>query len=157
MDKLASKDGAIRQKARKSLVALGKSAVSSLTRILQNSGSDHVRWEAVKTLGAIGDSRAIPLLVKALEDGDPDVPWVAAEALRKFKKDAWPPLLHALVKNGSDSVLLRQGAHHVLRNQKEDGFNDLLGTLKKDLESYTVQESTPLAAYDILKKMKAKS
>jgi HEAT repeat protein len=157
MDILASKDGATRQKARRSLVALGKPAVTSLTRALQNSRLDHVRWEAVKTLGAIGDKRAIPWLVLALEDSDPDVAWLAAEALRQFKKVAWPPLLRLLIKNGSESALLRQRAHHVLRNQKEAGFNDLLATLRTDLESNTLQESTPLAAYDILKKMKTKS
>ena len=75
IDLLASKNGATRQKARKSLVAMGKPAVSTLTRILQNSKQDHIRWEAAKTLGAIGDTRAIPSLVKALEDRNSDVTW----------------------------------------------------------------------------------
>ena len=155
MDMLASKDGVTRQKARKSLVALGKPAFSSLARALQDSKVDHVRWEAVKTLDAIGDIRAIPQLVNTLEDTDPDVAWLAAEALRKFKKVAWPPLLRALIKSKSDSVTLRQGAHHVLRNQREDGFNDLLATLTKALEPNSVEEATPLAASDLLKRMKA--
>jgi HEAT repeat protein len=154
MEKLSSKDGATRQKSRKSLVALGKPAVSSLTRALQNSRLDHTRWEAAKTLGAIGDSRAIPALVKALEDSNPDVAWVAAEALRKFKKAAWPSLLRVLINRGANSVLLRQGAYHVLRNQKEVGFDDLLAPLTKALESSTVPESTAVAAYDVLKRMK---
>ena len=157
MDMLASKDGMIRQKARKSLVALGKPAVPSLTRTLQNSKEVHVRWEAAKTLGAIGDVRSIPALVSALEDSDQDVVWLAAEALRKFKKIAWPYLMRALVKSKPDSVLLRQGAHHVLRKQKEDGFNDLLTILIKTLESNTASESTPFAASNILKRMKVKS
>jgi len=153
---LASKNAATRMKARKSLVAIGKPAVSSLTRILQNSKQDHVRWEAAKTLGAIGDSRAIPSLVKALEDSDQGVVWLAAEALGKFKKIAWPLLLRALVKSEKDSVSLRQGAHHVLRNQKEEGFNDLLAILRTALESSTASESTPFAASDLLKRMKTK-
>jgi hypothetical protein len=157
MDALESKDGATRQKARKSLVALGMPAVSPLKRTLENSGVDHVRWEAVKALGAIGDSRAIPSLVKALEDSDPDVVWLAAEELRKFKKVAWPLLLRQLIKGGSDSASLRKGAHHVLRNQKEVGFNDLLATLRKALESGSVPESTIVAADEILKRMKGKS
>ena len=157
MEMLASKDGMLRKKARISLVALGKQAVPSLIQALQNSKLDHLRWEAAKTLGAIGDAKAIPPLVKALEDGDQDVAWLAAVALKKFKKEAWPTLLRVLIKRRSDSVLLRQGAHHVLRNQKEDGFNGLLATLKKALASDTVPESTAIAAYDILKQMKAKS
>ena len=157
MDTLKSENGAHRQKARKALVTLGRRAVPLLTQALQNSRLDQVRWEAAKTLGAIGDTRAITPLVKALEDIDPDVAWLAAEALRKFRKVAWPPLLRVLIKRGSVSALLRQRAHHILRNQQEDGFNDLLATLRTDLESNTLQESTPLAAYDILKRMKVKS
>jgi len=157
IDMLASEDGPTRQKARKSLVALGKPAVSPLNSTLKNSRADHVRWEAAKALGAIGDTRAIPQLVKALEDKDPDVAWLAAEALRKFKKVAWPPLLRMLIKSGSDSGSLRQVAHHVFRNQKEVGFNELLVTLTKALESSTVPELATVAAYDILKRMKAKS
>lgn len=157
MDTLKNEDGATRQGARKSLVALGKPAVSLLNRTLQESKLDHVRWEAVKTLDSIGDARAIPSLVTALEDNDPDVAYSAAEALRKFKKAAWQPLLRALIQRGTDSVLLRQGAHHVLRNQKEPGFTGLLSTLVKTIESGTVPEATSVAAYEILKRMKARS
>ena len=157
IDMLASKNSTIRRNARKSLVALGKPAVPSLNRTLQKSKINHVRWEAAKTLGAIGDARAIPSLVKALEDSDIDVIWLAAEGLRKFKKAAWPKLLRALVKSGEDSVLLRHGVHHVLKNQKEYGFNDLLKALNKALESNSAQETTTIAAYDILKRLKAKS
>ncbi|MGA9121220.1 MAG: HEAT repeat domain-containing protein, partial [Bacteroidota bacterium] len=100
--------------------------------------------------------RAIPRLVKSLEDGDSDVAWVAAEALRKFKMAAWPPLLRMLVESGSDSALLRQGAHHVLRNQKGVGFNDLLSILRKALESTAAPNSARVAAYAILEQLKAK-
>ena len=95
--------------------------------------------------------------MKALEDSDPDVTWIAAEALRKFKKGAWPSLLRALVEDDTDSVLLRQGVHHVLRNQQESGFNDLLKVLIKALESNTASESIPFAVSNILKRMKVKS
>lgn len=91
MDKLASKDGMVRQKARESLVALGKPAVASLIRALKNSTSDQVRWEGAKALGAINDARSIPTLVEALSDSNSDVTWLAAEALSKFKKAARPP------------------------------------------------------------------
>ena len=157
MNLLANKNAETRMKVMKSLVALGKPAVSSLTGALRNSKLEHVRWEAAKTLGAIGDIRAIPSLVKALEDNNSDVTWLVAEALRKFKKRAWPPLLRALMKSEQDSVLLRTGAHHVLRNQNDDGFNDLLSTLRTALESSTASESTPFAASNILKRMKTKS
>jgi hypothetical protein len=76
--------------------------------------------------------------------------------LGKFKKVAWLQLLRALIKSKPDSVSLRQGAHHVLRKQKEDGFNDLLATLRTALESSTASESTPFAASNLLKRMKTK-
>jgi HEAT repeat protein len=157
MNLLENRNAATRMKARKSLVAMGKPAVSSLAGALQYSKLEHVRWEAAKTLGAIGDIRAIPSLVKALGDDNSDVTWLAAEALRKFKKRAWPPLLRALVKSKQDSVLLRTGAHHVLQNQNDDGFNDLLSTLRNALESNSAPESTPLAASDFLNRLKIKS
>jgi len=157
MEILASKDGVARQKARKSLTGLGKPAVPTLIRALKNSDADHIRWEAAKTLGAISDDKAIPSLIKALEDNDNDVRWVAAEALRKYKKNAWPKLLRVLIKRGPDSTFLCQGAHHVLRNQREEGFNDLLKSLSKDLGYNSVTESTTVAAYEILKRMKTKT
>jgi roadblock/LC7 domain-containing protein len=96
-------------------------------------------------------------LVKALEDSNADVAWVAADALKTYKKAAWPPLLEALIKSGSESVELRKGTHHVLVDQKEDGFNDLLATLLKALESSSAPESSAVAANEILKKMNAKA
>ena len=150
---LANTDSGVRRKARKSLVALGIPAVSALSKALLDSGVYKVRWEAAKALGAIGDAKAIPSLVTALEDQESDVAWLAAKALEKFRKTAWPELLNALINRGSDSVLLRHGAHHVLRNQRVAGFNDLLEALRKSLESDSVHESITLAAYNMLNKM----
>ncbi len=156
MEMLAGKEGMMRKKARESLIAVGRPAVPSLTRVLRNSKLDHLRWEAAKSLCSINDKRAIPSLVKALEDSDHDVAWLAAVALKKYKKAAWPQLLKTLIESKPDSILLRQGAHHVLRNQRADGFNELLTTLTKSLEPGAVQESTAVAAYNILKQIKVK-
>ena len=79
--------------------------------------------------------------------------WLAAKALSKLGKAAWPELLRALISKGASSVPLRRGAHHALRSQKEAGFDDLLATLRKSLESGAVPESAPLAAYELLKRM----
>ena len=155
MDMLENKDGVVRQKAREALVELGKPAVSSLTQTLLNSRQDQVRWEAAKALGGINDTRSVPSLVQALEDNNSDVAWAAADALKTFRKAAWPPLLQALIKSKSESVALRKGAHHVLAGQSEDGFNDLLATLLKALESSSAPESSAVAAHEILKRMNA--
>jgi HEAT repeat protein len=156
MENLVSKDGLVRQKARRMLVLMGKPAVAPLIKVLQESKADQARWEAAKALGAIGEIRATPALVKALEDSDPGVAWLAAEALRRFKKLAWPVLLRALMKKGADSFLLRQGAHHVLRNRKEEGYDDLLTALSSALAPGAVPESTTVAADNMLKRMKAR-
>jgi HEAT repeat protein len=150
---LENTDTKVRRNARKSLVALGKPAVCALSSALEDSNVYKVRWEAAKALGAIGDAKAIPSLVTALEDPETDVAWLAAKALEKFGKAVWPKLLRTLIKRGSDSVLLRHGAHHVLRNQRVAGYNDLLEPLRKALESETVPESTALAALKILERM----
>jgi HEAT repeat protein len=91
MEKLAHKDGLLRQSAREALFAQGAPAVSPLMLALQDSESDQVRWEAAKALGAMGDSRAIPTLIKALGDKDSAVVWLAAVALHDFGKTPGQP------------------------------------------------------------------
>ncbi len=155
---LASIDSTTRKEVRERLVTLGKPAVSSLAIILKNSKEDHLRWEAAKTLGGIEDKRSIPSLVNALEDRNHDVAWLAAEALSNFKKAAWPALLGLLVKTEhKDSTLLRKGVHHVLLNQKEEGFDDLLENLQEALKSNASPELTVVAANEILNKMYIKT
>jgi len=154
---LANKNGLARQKARHSLVRAGRPAVPLLIRALQESRVDQVRWEAAKALGVMGDARAIPVLVKALEDNDADVAWLAAEALQKLQKAAWPALLHALIQYGAESAALRQGAHHVFRRQRQEGFEDLITALLKALETETRPEATTMAAHEILERMDAQA
>jgi len=155
MNSLGSKDGMIRQKSRISLVALGRLAVRPLIQALQDSKRVQIRWEAAKALVALRDPSSIPALVEALEDRDSDVAWLAAEGLIEFKKAAWSPLLEALIERGSKAVRLCEGAHHVFRNQKARGFNDLLAALEKALEFSDDTKWAAVVAYDILKRMQA--
>ncbi len=150
----ASDDGLLRLKARKSLVALGEPAVQALSDAMKHSELNQVRWEAAKALNKIAAPESIQAFVVALEDSDPDVAWVAADALSKFKKAAWPALLDLLTKDKAESFLLRQGAHHVFRNQKEEGFNDLIEKLLLSLDSAANRVSATAAAYEILRRLK---
>jgi HEAT repeat protein len=121
---LSSHKDKAREAARHTLVAMGKAAVPSLIEALRNKNT-LMRWEAAKALGEIGDPETAPVLVKALEDEEFDVRWLAAEGLIKMNIKALKPLLEALEHRG-DSVLLREGAHHV--------FHDLAkGRLRKFL------------------------
>ena len=151
---LASDDGLVRLKARKSLVALGETAVQPLSDAMKHSEVNQVRWEAAKALNKIASPVSIQSFVEALEDSDPDVAWVAADALGKFKKAAWPAILDLLTKDKAGSLLLRQGAHHVFRNQREEGYNDLLEKLLKSLESASNRVSVTADAYEILRRLK---
>lgn len=151
---LENEDVKVRTRARKSLVTIGKQAVPPLCLVLENSKIYKARWEAAKALSEIAELKSIPTLVKALEDPESDVAWLAAKALEKFRKAAWPELLRALVDRGADSVLLQHGAHHILRKQKVEGYNDLLNNLLIALEPGSVHESISPAASKILEQMK---
>ncbi|MFA9390131.1 MAG: HEAT repeat domain-containing protein [Prolixibacteraceae bacterium] len=152
INQLLSKDDEVRINARKSLIVIGKPAVPALSLVMLNSKVHKARWEAAKALGEIGHTKAIPSLVKALEDTETDVVWLAAVALEKFGKIAWHELLTALKDRGAESVMLRNGAHHVLLKQRAEGFDNLLVELRKALKS-PVSESTPMAAFKILEKL----
>lgn len=151
---LESKDGKERKKARLSLIAKGRTAVPFLINTLQHSKVIKARWESAKAFGVIYDIRAIPALVNALDDSASDVAWLAAKALQRYGKCAWKELLGTLIKRGAESDKLRRGTHHVLRNQKEDGYNELLANLKKSLTVGMARESASLYAYKILEKIR---
>lgn len=153
LERLASDEGVIRLQARNSLAALGNLAVTPLVRALRHATADQVRWEAAKLLGTLSDAKAIPVLVHALEDRNHDVAWLAAEALQKYAQTAWPTLLRKLVKRGADSLLLRQGAHHVLQQQQAEGCNDLLAPLNEVLASATGAGSVMVAADNLLQRL----
>ena len=147
---LESDDGLLRQSAREALVTMGGRAVAPLARALENATSKQVRWEAAKALGAMGQPKAIPALIAALEDGDSDVAWLAAEALSALGKKAWPALLKALVVEGTESVILRKGAHHVFAGQPESRGNGVLAALQTALEANGLPAAAPMAASELL-------
>lgn len=113
---LSSFNDLSRVEARKALEAMGKRAVPALVEALRDPKSPHLlRWEAAKSLGEIGDPEAAPALVEALEDQEFDVRWLSAKGLIEMNVKALRPLFQALIER-ADSVLLRQGAHHVLHD-----------------------------------------
>ena len=102
---LAGASPAERQHAREALASIGRPAVGSLIRLLDDP-QWQVRWEAVKTLAAIGDPAAAPALIGALEDEHGDVRWLAANALIDLGHEALQPLLSALAYRASSPDLL---------------------------------------------------
>ncbi len=151
---LDSKDGAVREAARNEIVTLGRDTIPQLAEVLRDSKSEQARWEAAKAFGTMDNTAVILPLVEALEDGFSDVAWLAASGLKKYGRKAWGPILRRLMRKGTASFSLRQGAHHVFMDQKEEGLNGLLSDLTKTLEIGTAPELMIPAALELLKGMK---
>jgi hypothetical protein len=149
---LASQDGVERSGAREQLVGIGRPSVSALIGALR-SPSRHVRWEAAKALSEIRDPRAAPALVDALQDKRPAVRWLAARALVALGRDALIPLLDC-VQRASDSVWMREGAHHVLHTLIRDGVADEAIPVLEALEDLEPTIGAPVAAYQVLQQLR---
>ena len=121
--------------------------VEALTNV-----DDRVRFEAAKALIEIHDPKAVPALIGALEDERSQIRWVAAEGLTRLGSASRGPLLHALIEH-SDSVLLREGAHHILRCWARLGWGDEVGPVLAALEDIEPAVEVPMAAYITLKKL----
>ena len=131
---LSSEDGLLCQKARIALVKIGEPAVETLIKALEN-GDGYLHWEVIKALSQIGSPNAVQTLVGALEDSQFSIRWMAAEGLIVIGYDGLEFLLEALEKR-SDSVFLREGAHHIL--------HDLIS--RSMLDNITIQHVSPVLA-----------
>ena len=112
VDQLNDRDGIVRERARRTLIAMGATAVDSLLVALQHRRS-RVRYEAAMCLAAIADRKAVGGLVRALGDRAFEVRWVAAEGLINIGRAAVPAVLEAIM-SGAGSAWLREGSRHVL-------------------------------------------
>jgi HEAT repeat protein len=156
LDNLASRDPVVREKARWSLVVVGKPAVPSLIPLLSHR-KVHIRWETAKTLCDIADPIAAIALVNALDDSEGDVRWLAAEGLAALGCDGLQPLLAALLER-AQSTWFCEGAHHVchaLANKKKLGT--ILRPVLAALEHAEPAIGVPLAAYIALSKLRESS
>jgi len=116
---LESLDVKRREKARRTLAALGNPALPELTRALSNP-TEWVRWEAAMSLTLLANPESISALIAALDDVSPAVRLAAIEALIAIGRPAVTPLVQA-VKQKNDSPALRQGARRVLQTLKLRG------------------------------------
>ena len=85
--------------------------------------------------------------------------WLASDALIALREAGLPPLLSALVRHG-DSILLRNGAHHVLHDLSRGHVSrDIVEILKPvvvALESIEPSMAVPLAAQKVLDQLPAR-
>lgn len=151
VQQLGSDDGLERERARRLVVAIGVAAVPALVEGLA-SRNENLRWEAAKALTAVRDPRAVPALVDALEDEDGGIRWLAAEGLCGIGRMALGPLLRALI-NRADSVWLREGAHHVLRDLARRDLAPIVQPVITELERDTTHLGVMPAADRALREL----
>lgn len=154
---LSNKDGQAREKARLTLVDIGKEATLPLTKIL-TAKDQQTRWEAAKTLVEIADPAAVPALIKTLEDEIFDIRWLAAEALIAIGPACIEPLLQALIGD-IKAPFLHESAHHVIKyilngNPKAFELNDILKPIVRALEGPAPKIEAPGTAQTALEKLK---
>jgi HEAT repeat protein len=109
-----------------------------------------VRWEAAKALSEMRAPAAAQALVNTLEDDSLGIRWLAADGLIAMKREGLPPLLQTLAER-PDSVLLREGTHHVLRTLAgEKNLHSQLAPVLAALEDAEPALKMPLAARDAI-------
>ena len=148
---LASKDGFVRVRARRALVAINGKAINTLVKAL-SSKKTWLRWEAAKALCEIGDPAATQALINALEDKEFDVRWLAAEGLITIGRPALIPVLRLLVER-SDSLWLREAGHRFLHGLDKRGLENILQPVLNALEEPESQLEVPIAAEAALQKL----
>jgi HEAT repeat protein len=156
MATLSSHNGKEREAARKALIRIGGPAVQPLIGLLGTAGQqncgEHACWEAAKALAAIGDPAAAPALLVALEDTNGGTRWLAAEGLIELGSPALVPLLNALIRH-SDSMWLREGAHHILRTLALRRIEGVTRPVLVALESANPTLEVPVAAEAALEQL----
>lgn len=156
---LNSHHSLVRQQARNELIKIGAPAVEALIQAFETQAG-YAHWEAPKILGQIHSPKAARALVKALEDDQFSVRWLAAEGLIATGRDGLVPLLQTLEYH-SDSVRLREGAHHVLRDlvsrksQLESSLKAQIRPVLNALNDIEPAVATPGAAYQVLQELKS--
>jgi hypothetical protein len=152
VNSLASPSAMVRERARASLVAIGKPAVPLLVPLLSHRAT-HVRWEAGKALCEIADPLAASALVDSLEDREADVRWVASEALIALGRSGLQPLLAALLRR-ANSLWFRDGVHHVCHTlASRRRLGPILRPVLAALRESEPEMAVPLAAYTALLKL----
>jgi len=152
---LRSDNPVTRERACRALVMIGPAAVPELTAMLTDA-VDHARREAARALSRIHDPASAPAMVAALEDDLPGVRWLAGEGLIALGREGLLPLFRALIAQ-SDSVRLRQGAHHVVHALAAGEYAQQLAAVLEALEGPEPISAIPVAAFNALKELELAS
>jgi HEAT repeat protein len=151
INQLEDKNRQTRQRARLELINAGENVLPFLTGALSKANSS-LRWQIAKTLSLMKIPEVIPVLIDLLRENEYfDVRWLAAEGLIKMGRQSLAPLLRSLTKY-TDSVWLRDGAHHVLRSLHHKGIeSELIEKTLHALEHLDPAIEVPWIAEEALK------
>lgn len=151
VEQLQSEDGVARERARRRLVAMGSRATNSLLPLLGHKRQQD-RWEAVKALSDIGDPAVTERMVTLLRDDDSDIAWLAALALIKIGRPVLVPLMERVIDQ-PESVRLRRGVHHILKELQNEVSDVDLKPILDLLNEHVDHERIPVLADQIRKQL----
>lgn len=154
VDELASKDGVVREQARKALVASkGNDVVQALIGKLADPRRQ-VRWEATKALSDIANPVAAAALVQAMHDENTEIAWLAAEGVAGLGEPGLLAVLGGLT-SASHSAGYCTAAYHAFKMFCKMGKHcDELLPVMKALEGIEPKLTAPVAAYEALQKLR---
>jgi hypothetical protein len=131
--------------SRMTLVKMGKKILPQMYKLLKSEEVLY-RMEAVKIIELIGDRTSIPVLVELLDDNEFDIRWIASEALIKIGRSSIRPVLKS-VRDGENSILLNESAHHVLTSLLSESEKKNEMELLLSLENHhSLGTTAPVAA-----------
>jgi HEAT repeat protein len=153
ISQLSDPNDNIRMLAREALTCIGGPAIPELLQAINNTDTQ-LRWEIIKVLENIQNTDTIPVLVEQLKNHHAGVRWAASNALIGFRRSAIPAILEALMKD-SDSIWLRQSAHHILHVFKDSGnLTAAEGKVYRALEDVEPGMTVPWAAERALESLR---
>ncbi|KAA5543034.1 HEAT repeat domain-containing protein [Roseiconus nitratireducens] len=154
LQQLASDDGVVREKARKSLVATHSPEVIRALISELVDPRKQVRWEAAKALSEIGDPVAALGLVHAMDDDSKEVAWIAAEGVAAMGTAGLTAVLSGLTRS-SRCPEFHKVAHHALKEFHKRGTNrEIVETVMQALEGVEPRLTAPVVAYEALSKLR---
>ncbi|MCP4167573.1 MAG: HEAT repeat domain-containing protein [Chloroflexi bacterium] len=112
------------------------------------------REKAAKYLTKHPTAEGIDALIAALDTGDYGVRWTAAKSLASLGQQALPALLKALLSSQQTSRM-REGAHHVLKDNRSYIVRDQTKNLLAALESAEPEIASMEAASELLRELDA--
>lgn len=133
------------------LMRIGTPAVPALVEVFKTRELDE-KIQAAKTLAAIGEKQSLIMLIESLRNDDFEIRYAAIQGLPSAGEKAVIPIMRGIIDYGNETYF-RAGVHAVLHRIAEQGYVRLLKPMLAALEGPQPEYTTPLTAYEVLKKV----